>query len=207
MKILQNALRWSNDPFALFRIVEVAQTPDKLSPDGVLLLHGGEDISPSIYGEDPIDQCHADRQPSPRDLQEMELLQQAVKMGIPIIGICRGAQLLCAMDGGKLWQHSTGHQGGNHAIFDTTDGEGYVTNSAHHQIMRPLVHNLTLAVCNETVDVWDESGKPQKIERTPEIVFFPHLNAIGIQGHPEWNPNARFVSYCARLIETFLLNK
>jgi len=205
MKVLYNALRPGYDPFQIFQKVETAYTPQDLTANGVLLLHGGEDISPSIYGQEPIDQCYASREPAPRDVKEMALVEQAVKMGIPIIGLCRGAQLICAMDGGSLYQHCVGHAGGDHSLFDVETEEGYVTNSAHHQVMRPREHNKIIAISQKDVMVWETSDTAIKVSAIPEIVFFPYFKALAIQGHPEWNPNPRFVQYCTSLIKNYLL--
>ena len=58
---------------------------------------------------------------------------EAQNLGISIIGVCRGAQFLCAFAGGKLIQHMTGHHG-DHSIT-TVDGRVYQSSSDHHQLM------------------------------------------------------------------------
>ena len=68
-----------------------------------LLLMGGEDIDPSLYGEAPHPQT---QKPSPaRDALELELTKRALADGRPILGICRGCQMLAVASGGKLVQH------------------------------------------------------------------------------------------------------
>jgi putative glutamine amidotransferase len=76
--------------------------------DGVLL-QGGADISPLAYGEEP-------RQPEwagdpLRDRFEIELVQACVAAGKPLLGICRGAQLINVALGGSLHQDIPAHRG------------------------------------------------------------------------------------------------
>jgi putative glutamine amidotransferase len=69
--------------------------------DGILLT-GGQDVSPSIYGEDVSACC------GPlcieRDKMEALLVTEAIKLNMPILGICRGIQLFNALRGGTLYQ-------------------------------------------------------------------------------------------------------
>ena len=151
----------------------------------LLVLHGGEDISPSIYGQ-PVGYSHAPEQPSKRDRAEMALINACKEQGIPILGICRGAQLLCAMDGGNLWQDVDAH-GGTHPLI--YKGEELTTNSAHHQMMIPAEGNQILAVSPNRSPFKYKDGEFDPIEDKndePELVYFPRMNAIGVQGHPEW---------------------
>ncbi|MGI9049325.1 MAG: gamma-glutamyl-gamma-aminobutyrate hydrolase family protein [Rubrobacteraceae bacterium] len=71
------------------------------SLDG-LLLSGGSDLDPSYYGEDPIPELSVTL--PERDAFEMALLDEALRRGIPIFGVCRGLQLLNVGLGGTLYQ-------------------------------------------------------------------------------------------------------
>ena len=69
--------------------------------DGILMT-GGHDVSPDIYGEEKLDDsvvCNEDR-----DSMEKERIGQAFEKDIPILGICRGIQFLNAFLGGTLYQ-------------------------------------------------------------------------------------------------------
>jgi putative glutamine amidotransferase len=67
-----------------------------------LVLQGGADVSPLTYGEEPLnEQWNGDRV---RDEYEMELLSEFVEANKPVLGICRGAQLINVAFGGTLYQ-------------------------------------------------------------------------------------------------------
>ena len=67
-----------------------------------LVLQGGADVSPESYGQDPL---HPDwRGDRVRDLYEIEMLWECVFQGKPVLGICRGAQLINVAFGGTLFQ-------------------------------------------------------------------------------------------------------
>lgn len=205
--LLYSALSYGEDPFSIHDNVLSIQSHKQMDTFGTLLLHGGADISPSIYQQMPNKYCNADTIPSQRDAIEMEMIQQARKMNLPIVGICRGAQLLCAIDGGTLCQHIENHTGSRHTIQDKRTKELYVSNSCHHQMMQPSKYAQIIASCNTIVEGIDENNQVISINDVPEIVYFPRLRALGIQGHPEWMPDTNFTRYCAKLIQELLLKE
>ncbi len=69
--------------------------------DGIMFT-GGSDVDPALYGEEP----HPTSSVKPeRDRAELMLMRAALAAGLPLLGICRGAQLLAVAYGGKLHQH------------------------------------------------------------------------------------------------------
>ena len=138
-------------------------------------------------------------------------MKLAIDRKIPIIGVCRGAQMLCAKAGGSLVQHANNHVGvGGHDLI-TNDVEGLWGNSCHHQIMiLPEEGTELLAWTEGLSDTYiGEDDKPITLKGNvePEIVIFNKLNnSIGIQGHPEWmGSDTKFVSYCLDLIKDRVL--
>jgi len=177
-------------------------------PNSILILHGGEDISPAIYGHKLSKRTHATEHPSQRDAQEIALAHRAIELGIPIFGICRGAQLACALAGGSLIQDVSGHGNGIHEVV-TTDGAIYNTTSCHHQMMNPEGTNFELLawtpknLSNRYVIQYEEEIS---VSVEPEVIFFPKIKALAIQGHPEWmSDSSSFVQYCLTLIQEKLL--
>jgi len=160
----------------------------------VLVFEGGVDISPLLYGEKPHPQTqYANRG---RDQQEAWAFNQAVKHKIPMIGICRGAQLFTALLGGKLIQHVNGHLR-DHEI-STNDEKNFTVTSCHHQMMVPdgIKHSLL---------GWSNGVSSPKATQEPEIVFYPEVKALAIQSHPEWmHEEDPFVKYCQQLVQNLL---
>ena len=176
-------------PFsALFNHSVNLMTVDSLKGIDAVVLWGGEDISPMLYAETPIG-ASGPLQPTKRDLFEHEICRLAHAEGKPIIGVCRGAQLICAFAGGKLVQDVTGHQG-NHNIV-CYDGKVFNVTSAHHQMLYPYdVEHKMLAWSSEPrssryLGVPMDKQGPLEIE--PEVVYFPEVNGYAIQCHPEWH--------------------
>ena len=87
--------------------------------DGVcaLVITGGRDVEPASYGQSP--HAETDRPDTTRDAWEFALLAEALRRRMPVLGICRGAQLLNVALGGTLHQHlpeaigDDGHRVGN----------------------------------------------------------------------------------------------
>jgi putative glutamine amidotransferase len=69
-----------------------------------LVLSGGTHVHPERYGQDPQVTANYDRK---RDATDQSLLEQAEAIGIPVLGICRGAQLINVFHGGSLCQNVT----------------------------------------------------------------------------------------------------
>ena len=120
-----------------------------------LLLTGGADLDPSLYGEDNEGSEGVEHD---RDALEREAWRVAVSRGLPILGICRGFQAMNAFAGGKLLQHVDGHAGhgwGHGApmthpmrlvagsqlariVTPTAQTAELVVNSYHHQAVRTI---------------------------------------------------------------------
>jgi len=190
------------NPFKLFKHWKSKETT-KLTKNNILILWGGDDIATEIYNEQPKHH-YSPYKKSTRDKLEIALFNQAVELNIPIIGICRGAQLITALTGGKLVQHIENHDGTNHTI-NTYDGKTFSTNSYHHQMMQPTEESKLLAWATTTTGI-NSNGEFTTYEKVPELVYFPKVRALGIQGHIEWSsmPNNYF-DYIENHIETLLL--
>lgn len=227
LRFLYSALdNYGGYPFAdLFDAVKPVYLPDDMkAANACLVIWGGGDISPSMYGQQPCSRTGATVKLSSRDQMELTLASHAMKMGMPIIGICRGAQMMCALAGGKLVQDVTGH-GGNHTCR-TDEGKIVTTTSLHHQMMYPwdvdhkliawcepprskeYIEGVALGKEEDGVDVslvFPETVDPFK--REPEIVYFPTVKCLAIQGHPEFihNDQHHFVIYCKKLVKKYLI--
>jgi putative glutamine amidotransferase len=156
--------------------------------DGIslLILFGGEDISTKWYGERPVT-AHAPYAPRIREIEEADMVGACLAKDVPVLGICRGAQFLCAYLGGKVWQHVDGHAVGERGHKIVFKGKTYKTNSYHHQMMRPTPEMEVLAYSEEVQSPfkWCET-EVETEEPEAEIVYHPSKKVLMIQGHPEW---------------------
>ncbi len=160
--------------------------PSELKPGDVLVVWGGEDISPSLYKQGLSLRGHGDPTPSRRDRLEWNLMARAKAINVPIIGICRGAQMLCALEGGFLYQHVDKH-GGDHKII-TRDKQELVSNSLHHQMMVPRGNFELIAWTEPRSKVYYEVNtvkEKHELGVDPEFVYYPDIKGFAIQWHPE----------------------
>jgi len=144
-----------------------------------LILWGGTDISPHHYNEPA--QPETDTPDHHRDTAEFLAVISAIEQGKPVIGVCRGAQLLCVVNGGKLLQHIPEHRNNSHRvdckdIFDEgsffTPVDSFDNVAAdHHQVMVPSGNHIVIGTAPDGV---------------PEVVYWPDTKCLAIQPHPEW---------------------
>lgn len=179
----------------------------------LIVFTGGEDVSPSMYGENTGKYTHTNAK---RDQKESDDYH-SIYYGTPRLGICRGAQFLTVMNGGKLIQHVEGHKGCLDTIETYVPGSGkYVIKvpSDHHQMMFP--YNLS----KDRYEILGHSeyfksntylnGDNQEIELPdnflePEIIYYPQHNSLAIQSHPEWITDSNDTSL--KVIYTLIKNK
>lgn len=157
----------------------------------VLVVWGGEDISPALYNHPVHGMTGARGVPSERDRIEWNLMKRAVELDIPIIGVCRGAQMLCALAGGALYQHVDNHTCGEHQA-ETVDGTIIPVSSLHHQMMNPNGTNHELLAWSQKIRSqrhlgFDEHGEGDfEVSHEPEYIYFPDVRGHAIQWHPEF---------------------
>ena len=146
---------------------------------------GGEDVSPNFYG----DIVHRYTSNSEiRDHYEAEVFNYFWKTNVPMVGICRGAQFLNVMSGGRMYQHVENHTR-SHAITDVITGETVYVSSTHHQMMMPspdgvLVAYSSLHGSREWFD--GQIAKRDVADVDNEVVFYPNTKCLCFQPHPEF---------------------
>ena len=172
----------------------------------LVLFTGGEDVTPEIYGE----RQHPKTWPNPnRDRHETKLYKEALELGIPMAGICRGGQFLNVMNGGKMWQNVNNHLGRHNAFVGGYIGN-IVVSSTHHQMMRPNLEapHLVLMTAN-LATIKENCGKTgivvrhfTKNDEDVESVFYPETRCLSYQPHPEHDN----VSQCRKVYFHFINN-
>ena len=157
-----------------------------------LVIGGGDDIDPHRYGEAPKLHAKLDRQ---RDALEWRMLEYAEQRSLPVLGICRGAQMMNIFHGGTLHQDLSAVF--EHLILRRTvlprkririepdsdlrsimDTHETLANSLHKQAVNQLATRFRVAAC-------DDDGIVQAIESTADRF------ELGVQWHPEYLPQRR----------------
>lgn len=155
-----------------------------------LILSGGHDVDPRFYGEEPLQKIGATW--PERDHFDMLLLKLAEENGIPVLGICRGAQIINVAHGGTLYQdlsyrkeltlkHMQGHTPAlpTHSMEVEADSKlaeilgktEFRVNSFHHQLIKDVAPDLkAVATAPDGVVEGIENKKG---------------NVIAVQWHPE----------------------
>lgn len=159
--------------------------------DGVMFT-GGNDISPVLYGEEPIKEVVSISED--RDSYEFALYKEAFKRNMPVLGICRGIQLINAASGGTLYQdiyselkdikghyqsdtpsdnlyHSVDISKGS-KLYNIFGSEKILVNSFHHQSVKKVADGFKI-----TAKASD--GIIEAIENIHKDFI------VGVQWHPE----------------------
>lgn len=157
------------------------------SIDG-LIVSGGPDISPANYNEEPGPMT-TEFYPE-QDYSEMGLIERALERDMPLLGICRGMQILSVAHGGRMHQHldtTPGHEGHGGFFGKSTEhgvvvergsqlasimGDSFTVNSLHHQ-------GVSDAGSLEVSARADHDGLIEGVERKDKKF------CIGVQWHPE----------------------
>jgi len=157
------------------------------SIDG-LIISGGPDVSPTLYGQTPgpmTKEFYPDQ-----DETEIGLISSALEMDMPLLGVCRGMQILSIAHGGSLHQHlddTPGHEGHGGYDGESTDhgvivekdsilaelmGTSFFVNSTHHQgVADPGSLNVSA--------IAEHDGLIEAVERRDKKF------CLGVQWHPE----------------------
>jgi len=176
----------------------------------LLQLEGGADVSPSLYGEESHPTTYSSKN---ADDRTTDLYNSARAINIPIAGICRGSQFLCVMGGGKLWQDVDGHAKAlGHSLLDAETGAVIAgCSSMHHQQHRPASNAIIIATAFPQLSTikyhMDEGANiGTDIEDIDvEAFYYPHINALGYQPHPEFfGPDHPCQKYYFDIIRKYL---
>jgi putative glutamine amidotransferase len=188
---------WNFTKFALFlaEATAVRITPshhvDPKTLDGIVI-GGGSDIDPSLYGARRHKRTvHIDKK---RDKMEWKLLEVLIPRKVPIMGICRGMQMLNVFHGGTLNQHihdldlPFAHETSplplkrvnilpHTLLYKILRVDSCEVNSIHHQAIEKVGKDLI-------VNAKDKNSIIQGIEHTK----YPFM--LGVQWHPEYMPQS-----------------
>ena len=168
----------------------IQQVDEVLSKIDGLLLIGGYDINPKYFNEHPHPKVG--RIETNRDESDFALLQEVLRLTMPVFAICRGLQVLNVLFGGSLYQDIPSQVAGamqhtqnsprhekihtikvyEHTKLHSIVGEQIMTNSFHHQSVKALGEGLVISATTN-------DGIVEAIEH-PKYPF-----CLGVQWHPE----------------------
>ena len=174
-----------NTPLVLPAETDRAVVARMLASVDALVLCGGEDVEPRRYGAEPSPRLGTVN--LRRDAWEILLLDEAVKRRLPVIGICRGCQLINVYFGGTLWQDlpterpgPVVHRGkGGHAVQVVAGSRlagclgstNLMVNTSHHQAVKDLAPGFRVAAVAP--------------DGVVEAIESDDLPVVGVQFHPE----------------------
>jgi putative glutamine amidotransferase len=170
-----------------------------LQPFDGLLLTGGVDLAPATYDETPLSELW--QGDAHRDKYEIKLTLKALELGIPVLGICRGAQVLNVALGGSLYQDISTQVPGSlvHRDWDIYDDNQHeitivagsklsaayggiskaVVNSVHHQGIKKLGQGLV----SEAFSSHDNIIEAIRMTNHPSYSHY----GFAVQWHPEFH--------------------
>lgn len=161
----------------------VTLSPGDLSSCDCLVLPGGGDITPAFFGERNTGSVNVDTE---LDLLQFQALDYAIRRSLPVLGICKGMQVINVAFGGTIIQdlptaaHHRYQNGDQYHItnilkdscLDKLYGRTAVVNSAHHQgVGRLGIELQAIQWC--------------PVDDCVEAIVHEHLPILGLQWHPE----------------------
>lgn len=155
-----------------------------MSRADIVCFIGGFDINPELYHETKNTKARVSVSPSDdkRDVSAWNIVPE----GALKVGICRGAQFLHVMNGGKLYQHVSGHAS-SHRTHDTIWKKEIMLTSSHHQQMIPTSKSNIFAYAEGIgSDFTGEFGDMAKPDHEAEIIWYEDTKSLCVQSHPEW---------------------
>lgn len=171
---------------------ELVDSPDQAE---AIVLCGGEDINPVLYNQPPIPGTYWSEH---RDNREVMLIRE-FRGKVPMLGICRGAQLLNVFAGGSMYQDVDKHAGGHHDVILNSPRlrpRVFKSNSVHHQMMIPgpgadLMGTAQVSTRRSYGELDITGGTVVRVDRSkswldPEVIYYEKDDFFCFQGHPEF---------------------
>ncbi len=170
------------------QVITVSEVPSDLEASDLVVLSGGSDINPLLYGEEPhpLTQTKAPVL-GHRDRLCVDLYTRATVVGSRVLGICRGHQHIAAMKGIKLIQHLAPAEHGRRKV--PFEGKFWASvPKCHHQAV-PITKQLRILAHTDRDDGLSFI----------EAFDCDNGRVLGVQGHPEWcSPEEPFPSWVRR---------
>lgn len=173
---------------------DVSDVEDLLNGLDAIVFTGGGDINPLLLGEQPVPQLGGINRK--RDVQELVLMRRALDKQMPVLGICRGIQILCAATGGKLIQDIYSSQALKgpllkHSQEADRDVATHTVELEDGTLIRRLFGCKTLAVNSFHHQAVQEPGEGLRVSARSKDGIIEAVEStcgksvLGVQWHPE----------------------
>lgn len=189
---IQNYVDWLKsypDEIEIIKLCHSSNLPEDLLKCSGLLLPGGVDIDPENYFQKNEGLSKINDESKVRDKFERELIDIALKNNLPILGICRGFQLVNVHLGGTLFQHIDNHRNTKgeedlihkvkvnkgSILFNLVNSEEGFVNSSHHQAIDKISDELIATAYSED-EIVEALEWKDKSNKSPLLL---------VQWHPE----------------------
>ena len=181
-------------PVVLPPVLSEEDAAAALSAVDALILSGGEDVDPARYGEDVLDSTVEVN--APRDTSDFLLAAEALRRGLPILGICRGEQLMNVVLGGTLYQDLPGQLGvvhrqsepdgvGTHMVYLEAESrlhkilgaDSLMVNTFHHQAVKDPAPGIRIAAraADGVIEAWEWESPSRStlvcVQFHPELLY------------------------------------
>ncbi len=165
-----------------------------------LLLAGGADIDPATYGAEP--DPHTLGAVPERDAFELALALRAMERDVPLLGVCRGMQVMNVARGGTLIQHlpdAKGHEDHRRALgtFKGADHDVRLADGSLAASVAGEQRHATKSHHHQGVDAIGEGFAVTgwaTVDELPEAIEDPSRRfALGVQWHPEADPSSPLI--------------
>lgn len=193
------------------RVAQQMPVEDYVDELDGLVLQGGADVAPQTYGQEPIDPRWAGD--AVRDRYELKLLRTFLAQGKPVIGVCRGCQLLNVAFGGTLYQDVQTQCHAAHPHVDTAlnDQLEHDVTFLQGSLMAKLYPTSQLRVTSLHHQAIDQLGKGVEVEAVSSrdgvieaIRWTGGVYARGVQWHPEFHQSRAALADSSPIMLDFL---
>ena len=181
------------EPVYLEQATDLESAKENLKKVDCIIMAGGEDVNPTMYGEEMSENCEEPY--DERDSSDYYYISAAIEEDMPLLGTCRGMQMLNVVLGGTLYQDLLTEYGNeishrdpelidftyhnieiekDSLLYEAMKAENLEVNSWHHQGIKDLGKGLKIVALAD-------DGMIEAIEYTAASYIY------GVQFHPEWH--------------------